>query len=108
MAIDTAPAGAPNGEPEGPADKAPVAVSMVNTVTLPPANSVTVRAPVASLMAKIPTVLEALLATYRNLPLGSTASATGAAPVDANAGPGTGVRNPLAESMENAEIVLAL
>src|SRR6266481_3613064 len=69
--------------------------------------SVTVKAPVVSLMAKMPTVLEVLLATYRNAPLGSTASATGAVPVDANGEPGTRVRNPLAESIENAEIVPA-
>src|SRR6266403_819798 len=65
--------------------------------------SVTVKAPVVALMAKMPTGSEAVLATYRTARLGSPASASGAVPVDANAA--LGARNPLVEPMENAEIV---
>src|SRR5882757_9249076 len=66
-----------------------------------------IRTPVASSMANTETLLDVLLTTYKNVPLGSTATAMGALPLAANGEPPIEVRAPLAASMKNAEISLA-
>ena len=59
-------------------------------------------------MANTEMAFEPLLTTYKYVPLGSTATATGAVPVDANGDPASGVRTPLVASMANADTSLSV